>query len=88
MSRYRIIDCDVHDLYEIAALRRQRLLLNWRDADGVDHLELVRARNLETVPDGEFLLAELADGTPVRIRLDWIHHARDPASGQAFPAGH
>ena len=85
MSEYRIIDCDLHDLYEIACLRRQRLLLHWADAGGLAHLELVDPQTLETLPEGEFLLGRRVTGQSVRIRLDRILHARDPAGGAEFP---
>jgi transcriptional antiterminator Rof (Rho-off) len=90
MSGYRIIDCDLHDLYEIAVLRHRRLLLNWLDDSGLAHLELVQPTDLETTPAGEFLLARTMDGGLTRIRLDRILHARDPAAGEDFavrPAG-
>jgi transcriptional antiterminator Rof (Rho-off) len=87
MSDYRIIDCDLHDLYEIWILHRRRLLLTWLDESGLSHLELLLPTDLETVPDGEFLIASDTYGTPLRIRLDRIVHARDPASGEQFPIG-
>lgn len=82
MSDYRSIDCDVHDRYEDAVLRRRRLLLNWRDADGVVHLEPLLPVDLRTEKTGEFLIARHADGTARSIRLDTILHARDPATGE------
>lgn len=85
MSGYRLIDCDLHDLYEIACLRRQRLLLHWADLAGLAHLELIDPRTLETSPEGEFLLGRRVTGEAVRIRLDRILHARDPAGGAVFP---
>jgi transcriptional antiterminator Rof (Rho-off) len=85
MSDYRVIDCDLHDLYEIAVLRRRRLLLNWRDAAGLDHLELLAVTDIQTRADGEVLVAIHPDGRPVEIRLDTILHARDPATGEEFP---
>jgi transcriptional antiterminator Rof (Rho-off) len=85
MSEYRVIDCDLHDLYEIAILRRRRLLLNWRDLDGLAHLELLLPLDIRTRPDGEFLILSRADGRRTEIRLDTILHARDPASGEDFP---
>ena len=85
MTDYRIVDCDLHDLYEIAILRRHRLLLNWRDVDGMAHLELVLPLDIRTRPDGEFLISSKADGQRAEIRLDTIVHARDPATGEDFP---
>jgi len=85
MSGYRVIDCDLHDLYEIAILRRRRLLLNWLDESGLTHLELVQPEDLETTSEGEFLLARAAAGVLTRIRLDRILHARDPVAGEDFP---
>jgi len=85
MSRYRIIDCALHDLYEIAILKRRKLLLNWLDEAGLTHLELVLPTDLRTLPHGEFLLASDSYARPLQIRLDRILHARDPASGDDFP---
>jgi len=87
VNGYRIIDCDLHDLYEIWILHRRRLLLNWVDEDGVARLELLLPKDLETVPDGEFLVASDTYGARLRIRLDRILHARDPGSGEEFPIG-
>jgi len=44
VNGYRIIDCDLHDLYEIWILHRRRLLLNWVDEDGIARLELLLPR--------------------------------------------
>jgi Rho-binding antiterminator len=85
LSEYRLIDCDLHDLYEIACLRRQRLLLHWADLEGPARLELIDPQTLETSPEGEFLLGRRVTGEPVRIRLDRILHARDPVGGAVFP---
>ena len=70
MSDYRIIDCDLHDLYEIAILRRRKLLLNWRDPDGMSHLEMVLPMDIRTRPEGEFLISLRPDGRQAEIRLD------------------
>jgi transcriptional antiterminator Rof (Rho-off) len=85
MSDYRIIDCDLHDLYEIAILRRRKLLLNWRDPDGMSHLEMVLPMDIRTRPEGEFLISLRPDGRRAEIRLDTILHARDPVRGEDFP---
>lgn len=82
MSDYRAIDCDLHDLYEIAILRRHRLLVNWRDTGGLTHLELLLPIDLRTEATGEFLIARRGDGAAESIRLDTIFHARDPATGE------
>jgi transcriptional antiterminator Rof (Rho-off) len=84
LNGYRIVDCDLHDLYEITILRRRRLLLNWLDEHGLAHLEVVWPNDLETTPDGEFLLGTGSCGRSLRIRLDRIVHARDPVAGEDF----
>jgi transcriptional antiterminator Rof (Rho-off) len=84
LSGYRIVDCDRHDLYEIAILRRRRLLLNWLDEDGLAHLEVVMPTDLETTPEGEFLVGTGSCRQQLRIRLDRIVHARDPVAGEDF----
>ncbi len=71
MSDYIPIDCDLYSRYELAILRRQRLLLSWRDAQSMVHLEVVQPRDLETLRGAEYLLAE-AKG----LRLDHISQTR------------
>lgn len=76
MSDYRPVDCADYSRYELAILRRQRLLLSWRDERAVCHLEVVRPTDLQTRCGEEFLLAESTDGSPLKLRLDRILVAR------------
>lgn len=76
MSDYKPIDCGLYSRYELAILRRQRLLLGWRDAKSMVHLEVVQPRDLETSRGAEYLLAEAGDGRKLRLRLDHISQCR------------
>ena len=76
MSDYKPIDCGLYDRYEIAIMHRQRLLLSWRDAQSMAHLEVVQPRSLETSRGAEYLLAEAKDGRRLRLRLDHISQTR------------
>lgn len=76
MTDYTPIDCGVYSGYEVAILRRQRLMLSWRDAAGLARLGMVRPTDLETKNGEEFLLGETQDGAVVRLRLDRIIQAR------------
>jgi len=87
MSAYRPIDCDLHDLYEIAVLRRQRLAVRWRDEQGRLREDVVAPTDVETTAEGEFLVATDSCGSRLRIRLDRIVGTRDSASGETFPPG-
>jgi Rho-binding antiterminator len=69
---YRPIDCDVHDRYELAALQREELVLEWVDEAGRTHTGHVRVNDVETRENGEFLLGQLRSGSPVELRLDRV----------------
>lgn len=78
MSDYRPIDCHRYSRFELAIIRRRRLVLSWRDPTGPDHVETLLPTDLETASGEEFLIARRDDGRPWRIRLDRIREARDP----------
>lgn len=69
---YNPISCAAHDGYEIAIMHRQKLLIEWLEADQSTHTEILIAKDLETRDSEEFLLAESKNGTRHRIRLDRI----------------
>ena len=72
MSDYVPVGCDVYSRYEVAILRRQRLMLRWREQSGVTRVGVVRPTDLQTREGEEFLLGETQEGTVVRVRLDHI----------------
>ena len=76
MSDYKPIDCRVYGRYETAIVRRQELVLSWRDERDVTHVERVRPRDLETLKGEEFLLADTDHGERLRLRLDRIIQSR------------
>jgi Rho-binding antiterminator len=69
---YRPIDCDVHDRYELAALHREELVLEWLDEGGEVHTGHVRVDDVETRENGEFLRGQLRSGSPLEVRLDRV----------------
>lgn len=75
MSDYESIDCSTYSEYELAIMRRQRLRLRWRSEDNLEHLEIVRPVDLETLRGEEFLIAQTAATECLRVRLDHILQA-------------
>ena len=76
MSDYKPINCSDYGRYETAILRRQTLMLTWRDADNVTHMERVKPEDLETKKGEEFLVGRTGTGEPLRLRLDLIIQSR------------
>jgi len=76
MKPYQPIACALHDVYEIAIMRRQRLRLQWSDG-GQQHDATLQPLDLNTVDAAEWLLVETRHGEQLSIRLDWISRA-DP----------
>ncbi len=72
MTDYRPVDCALYARLELAVLRRERLMLCWRDASGVTRLEPARPTDLETRDGEEFLHFRTAAGMAGRARLDRI----------------
>ena len=69
---YNAISCADHDGYESAIVLRQKLQLEWIEEDQSHHTEIIKAKDLETLNQEEFLIAESENGTLYRIRLDRI----------------
>ena len=78
MSDYDPVDCALYSRYELAILRRQQLLLSWRDEGDMAHLEVVSPKDLQTCNGEEFLIAERPDGRRLRLRLDKVLAVRLP----------
>ncbi|MEE8119645.1 MAG: transcriptional antiterminator, Rof [Gammaproteobacteria bacterium] len=76
MSDYTPIECELYERFELAIMRGERLLLCWRDPDGLSHLEPIMPRDLRTEKGKEFLLAERDGGLTCQLRLDAILTAR------------
>ncbi len=75
MTDYQPIDCRTYGEFERAIIGRQRLRVNWRDAQGMDHIEILVPLDLETCRGEEFLHASNERGEKLRLRLDLIRHA-------------
>ena len=87
MSDYRPIACDLYDLFEIACLRRQRLLVRWRRGSESarssseegrcdDAEQEIEPLGLITRDGAEWLSARDLKGRSLALRLDWIAGAR------------
>jgi Rho-binding antiterminator len=72
MSDYTPIDCGLYSEYELAILRRKRLRLSWRTAEGQLHVAVIMPKDLKTGDHAEFLVGEDADHRGLVIRLDHI----------------
>ncbi|AWH37852.1 transcriptional antiterminator [Stenotrophomonas sp. ZAC14D1_NAIMI4_6] len=69
MTDYQPLECDLHDVLEIACLHRALLQVELRDGSRF----VARARTTESTADKEeFLLLDAPDGER-RIRLDQLH---------------
>jgi Rho-binding antiterminator len=73
MHRYTPINCEVHDGFELACMRRLRYEVQWRDAaTGTLLHDRIEFRDLEYPKGEEYLIAISSHGEPLRIRLDLI----------------
>ena len=83
MDDYHPVDCATYCRYELAILRRQALMLRWRDDTGIVHLEVVVPRDLKTSRGVEYLEAENLEGRSLSLRLDTIVFSRPAPHGSA-----
>ncbi len=72
MESYTPINCEVHDGFELACMRRAIHEVLWRDGEGRVHREKLRFLNLDNSQHEEHLIAENRHGERLRIRLDQI----------------
>ncbi len=72
MSSYTPINCEVHDGFELACMRRLHYEVQWRDADGTLKRDRIEFVDLEYPKGEEYLIANSSHGEPLRIRLDRI----------------
>ncbi|BAZ92464.1 transcriptional antiterminator [Thiohalobacter thiocyanaticus] len=80
-DHYTPIDCGLYSNFELAILRGWRLQVTWQDNSGLDHIELLRPRDLQTRDHAEYLIAERGDGERIEIRLDRIREAQRREEG-------
>ena len=67
---YQPISCALHDVYEIAVMRKQHLNIKWTDDSGERHMAKVMPKDIEAKDKEEFLIAVSQDGRELCIRLD------------------
>ena len=80
MGDYRPISCVAHERLEFAVLRRQKLRLHLRDADGSEQALLVLATDVATRDGAEWLSYRDEAGNAGVVRLDYIV-AAEPVQG-------
>ncbi len=71
MKDYQPIQCELHDGYELACMRRAEHAVSWQDAAG-QHSETLQFMDIEISNGEEHLIAVTANGEQRRIRLDMI----------------
>lgn len=76
---YKPIDCGLYERYELAIMHGETLLIRWRDANGLNHLERLRPVDLRASQGEEFLHALTESGEKRVLRLDCIAAARGGA---------
>lgn len=70
-NKYQPINCNIHDGYELACIRRAIHEITWSDNDQTLTAKL-RFLDLEYSKDGEYLIAENTHRDTLKIRLDSI----------------
>ena len=76
MDDYHPVECATYCRDALAILRRQALMLRWRDDTGIVHLEVVVPRDLKPSRGVEDLDAETVEGRSLSLRLDMIVFSR------------
>lgn len=69
---YTPISCADYDAYEVAIMHGQRLRTTWRDDDGLQHIESLAPKDLQTRDGEEYLIAVTCTDRVLRLRLDRI----------------
>ncbi len=72
MEKYIPIQCEVHDLYEIACMHRSTGKVVWRDDQDAQQSALLRYLDIKISDHQEYLIAEDDQGMRLEIRLDRI----------------
>lgn len=71
-DQYKPINCEIHDGYELACMRRASHQVIWSDELGNVNSEQLRFLDLKCRDGKEYLIAELSSGQKIEIRLDQI----------------
>lgn len=71
MQNYKHINCEMHDGYELACMRKAIHEVTWQD-DDQSRTEKLRFLDLDYGNKEEHLIAENQAGEKFRIRLDMI----------------
>jgi transcriptional antiterminator Rof (Rho-off) len=74
---YRPISCALHDTLESAIVRRRRLSVRWRDAEGMQHHATVSPLDVFARDGVEYLRFRDVSGGTQDVRLDFLHDWRE-----------
>lgn len=81
---YRPIACGLHELYQLAVIRRAPLQLRWQTGAGETRSARLLALDVYTRDGAEYLSGETAGGERCVIRLDLIRQAHWADGGGAL----
>ena len=69
---YTPVSCATHSEYELLIMHNDNIQLRWYDKNGLNHLAVVTAKDLQTKAGEEFLIIENNNGEQHQVRLDHI----------------
>ncbi len=81
-QQYRPIACGLHELYQLAAIRRALLDIRWDNESGGSEQRRLRVLDVFTRDKAEFLSGETLAGEHYQIRLDRIRRAAWAENGE------
>ena len=79
-AEYKPIACDIYDIFEVAAMRKKRLILTIENKEQEILITDVYAKGAEEFLEGIDPVAN----TPIHIRLDKIQKVFDPAENKSY----
>jgi len=79
-AEYKPIACDIYDIFEVAAMRKKRLILTIENKEQEILITDVYAKGAEEFLDG----IDPVTNTPIHIRLDNIQKVFDPTENKSY----
>ena len=79
-AEYKPIACDIYDIFEVAAMRKKRLILTVENKEQEILITDVYAKGTEEFLDG----IDPATNASLHIRLDKIQKVFDPAENKSY----
>lgn len=81
MGEYKPISCALHEQYQLAAIRRVKLDIEWCDQEGAVCRARLSIKDVYTRNRAEYLLSSGVGDEEIEIRLDRIRKASWANSG-------